>query len=248
MSILLVTPLPEERDILLADLTKHGFHPEESLAGRLPIHLVASLNVLVAHGGHGKTQCAIQTRHVLDHANPISLVICCGAAGGLAEAISIGDIVVATETLEHDYHRRFSSHPQPRFKGEQSVLTQLRCFKPPRESFAVHFGVVASGDEDIVDTDRAMDLHERTGALAVAWEGAGCARACEFSSTAFIEIRAVTDISNHESPGHFKAHLANAMENLTSVVLWLAEQADHLPVSRGETISQPDRRELSQHK
>src|SRR5262249_33961484 len=45
----------------------------------------------------------------------------------------------------------------------------------------------------LVSVDRAQALRDATGALAVAWEGAGGARACAFSATPYLELRAVTD-------------------------------------------------------
>ncbi|HMB33077.1 MAG TPA: acyltransferase, partial [Methylomirabilota bacterium] len=91
--------------------------------------------------------------------------------------------------------------------------------------FAVHFGDVASGDEDIVSVDRAQALRDATGALAVAWEGAGGARACAFSATPYLELRAVTDQANVEASSHFAQHLPLAMRNLATLLgRWLGRR------------------------
>jgi hypothetical protein len=37
--------------------------------------------------------------------------------------------------------------------------------------FRVHFGAIASGDEDIIDADRRVEVLVATRALCVAWEG-----------------------------------------------------------------------------
>jgi adenosylhomocysteine nucleosidase len=78
----------------------------------------------------------------------------------------------------------------------------------------VHYGIIASGDEDIVALERAQALHAQTQALAVAWEGAGVARACRFSGISSLEIRAITDTADHEAPAAFETNLRLAMENL----------------------------------
>ena len=85
-------------------------------------------------------------------------------------------------------------------------------------SFRVHFGPIASGDEDVVETERGKELHESTGALAVAWEGAGGARACAFSSIPFVEIRGVTDTANHTAASDFAENLELAMNNLATLI------------------------------
>ncbi len=82
----------------------------------------------------------------------------------------------------------------------------------------MHFGDVASGDEDIVSVDRARALRAATGAVAVAWEGAGGARACVFSQTPYLEMRGVTDQATVDAPAAFRQNLALAMRNIATVL------------------------------
>ncbi len=221
MTTLIVTPLVEELDALVCGLARHGAVAEERPVGLLPARFVPSLDLLVAHGGHGKAQFGVQTRYLLDHLRPPMQVLCVGAAGALVRELSIGDVVVATETHEHDYHLRFVRRPQPRFPGQPALLAQLRHVPEPA-SCAVRFGVMASDDEDVVDRERGIELCDRTGAIAVAWEGAGGARACALSETPFVELRGVTDTADHDAPAEFEANLGLAMANVAEFVWrWL---------------------------
>jgi adenosylhomocysteine nucleosidase len=87
--------------------------------------------------------------------------------------------------------------------------------------FCVHYGIVASGDEDIITADRATALREATGAIAVAWEGAGGARASLFNALPFLELRGVTDTANHAAAADFHNNLRSVMTNLaTFIVSW----------------------------
>ena len=88
----------------------------------------------------------------------------------------------------------------------------------PRLRFRVHFGAVASGDEDITGAERSRALYESTGALVVAWEGAGGARACAFSGVPFVEVRAVTDTADHHASPDYDANLEVAMNNLAAFI------------------------------
>jgi adenosylhomocysteine nucleosidase len=115
--------------------------------------------------------------------------------------------------VEHDYRNKFNLRPVPGFDGAPAALAGLRRASS-FHAFAVYFGTVAGGDEDVVDTDRRRALRESTGALAVAWEGAGGARACAFSGVPFVEIRAVTDTANQDAPADFSSNLKVAMRNL----------------------------------
>ena len=174
---------------------------------------LVDLDMTVACGGLGKAQFALQTQHLLDASADWDIVFCAGAAGALADELSIGDVVVATSTMEHDHKNRFTERPRPRFEGAQEIISELkRLASVP--SFRVHFGVVASGDEDITGAERSSALYASTGALVVAWEGAGGARACEFSDVPFVEVRAVTDTADQDAPSDYDANLEVAMSNL----------------------------------
>lgn len=82
---------------------------------------------------------------------------------------------------------------------------------------------MASGDEDVIDIERRRTLHQSTGILAVAWEGAGGARTCTFSSVPFLEIRGVTDTANHNAPSDFETNLEVAMNNVATLIIsWMS--------------------------
>ena len=70
----------------------------------------------------------------------------------------------------------------------------------------------------MVETERKKVLHESTGALAVAWEGAGGAKACAFSGVPFVEIRGVTDTADHNAASDFEENLGVAMSNLATLI------------------------------
>jgi adenosylhomocysteine nucleosidase len=84
--------------------------------GRLPVVHLPELDVTLACGGLGKVQFAVQTQHLLDVCPAWDLVICAGAAGALVDGLPVGDLVVATETVEHDIHNRFGRPLLPKVR------------------------------------------------------------------------------------------------------------------------------------
>ena len=70
----------------------------------------------------------------------------------------------------------------------------------------------------MVETERRRALHESIEALAVAWEGAGGARACAFSGVPFVEIRGVTDTADPNAASDFEQNLEIAMSNLAALI------------------------------
>src|SRR5215211_224119 len=200
MTILCVAPLQAEVDGFVQGLHEHGYRSSVVPVGRITAQHFSTLGISVARGGHGKTQFGVQAQYLLDHAPDVAAVVCVGAAGALAEDLAIGDLVLATETVEHDYTERFSSHPLPRFAGNAALLAALQQLPLQSLAFGVHFGIIASGDEDVIEIERAAALRQATEACAVAWEGAGGARACLFSGVPFLELRGITDTANHDAP------------------------------------------------
>ena len=224
MKILIVIPLQEEIDPFLKACAERGVQAEDSVIGKLPVVLFPDLGITLARGGLGKVQFAIQSQHLLDAFPSWDLVICAGAAGALVDWLSVGDVTIATETVEHGINNKFGEPLLPRFGCAETAIDSLRRVLLPPDSFEVHFGPITSGDEDVVDAERKDSLHKLTGALAVAWEGAGGARACRFSDVPFIEIRGVTDSANESAALDYKANLETVMKNVaTLIVTWVRQ-------------------------
>lgn len=183
-------------------------------------HLEAALpaanNFQVRIGGHGKVAMALSTQAAVSELRP-TLVICAGAAGALSPDVKALDVVVAESTVEHDFKLKFIKRPLPEFVGDTASIEKLRSLN------AVHFGKIASGDEDVVSADRARELHQETGALAVAWEGAGAARACALTQTPFIEIRGITDLADENAVSDFATALKLSMQSVARVISVLLE-------------------------
>ena len=216
--ILIVTPLQEEFDDLHISLSSHGLKSQKSKTGRLDVHHFPEINVTLARGGHGKTQFGIQTQHLLDHAQ-FDLVICAGAAGALAPEVTVGDIIIATSTVEHDFNNKFSQRPKPSFAGDTKSIEQIKALQLRDADFKIHFGIMAGGDEDVIDVIRGSELRQVTNALAVAWEGVGGARASAFNNIAYLEIRGATDTANHEAPVVFDTNLKIVMKNIAYLLV-----------------------------
>ena len=78
----------------------------------------------------------------------------------------------------------------------------------------------------MIELERAATLREATEACAVAWEGAGGARACAFSGVPFLELRGITDTANHQAPADFRANVQRVMAHTAALVVpWRGSQA-----------------------
>jgi adenosylhomocysteine nucleosidase len=161
---------------------------------------------------------------LIDRSPDITRVICVGAAGSLSNSVELGDVVVGTCSVEHDYKLRFVQAPSPVHFADPSLLASVQdALANSGTPFGVHFGPIASGDEDVVERTRAEELRAETGALCVAWEGSGAARAAAFNGLGFIEMRVITDAADHAAKRSFDENLHLVMRNLAVVLTRCSE-------------------------
>jgi adenosylhomocysteine nucleosidase len=132
---------------------------------------------------------AAQAQHLIDHCPTADILICIGAAGRLRADLSVGDVVVATATVEHDYKERFISEPLPCHEGDAELLRQFaRVVRSEELPFRVHFGAIASGDKDIVDADR------------------------------FLEVRAISDLADAVAATSFHDNVESVVRNIAPLL------------------------------
>ena len=80
---------------------------------------------------------AVRTLHLIERGPPLDGVLCIGTCGALSPALAIGDVVVATETVEHDFNRKLTEGPIPRFESDPKLLAAFQRFRvfPARRRF-----------------------------------------------------------------------------------------------------------------
>lgn len=216
---LIVTPLPYEMHFVVQSFVQRGYGVDETTFGKLRGARIPEFGICIAPGGHGKAQFALQTQYLLDRCEAVEMVACVGAAGALTTDIEVGDVVVSIGTVEHDYTQRFTERPIPHHNVHGPSVNELRMINERMSfEFSVHYGLIASGDEDIISVERARELRAETNGLCVAWEGSGGARACAFNDVPFLEIRGITDDADHHAAQHFRENLEKAMHNIVALL------------------------------
>ncbi|MCB0407831.1 MAG: 5'-methylthioadenosine/S-adenosylhomocysteine nucleosidase [Bdellovibrionales bacterium] len=219
MKTLVLCPLKPELNVLLDFLKNEGIELHETLLKTKKSFHSPKLSCIFACGGHGKSRFASTTHKFLVEVPTIETVICLGTAGSLAPPTKPLDVVVGTSSIEHDSKEgpndnKLATYESPAAKNLQKSKLQNR-------SFQVHFAPIASGAEDIVSSTRAKEIYEKTGALAVAWEGFGGACTAHAASKTFLEIRGITDNANPHAYEDFQKNLTVTIQNASRVLLQL---------------------------
>jgi adenosylhomocysteine nucleosidase len=164
--------------------------------------------IILSKSGVGKVNAALNTQYIIDSFKP-NIVINIGVAGGVDRCLNIGDIVIGTDLVQHD----FDVSPLGYAKGymcigkEKDKPTKYYCDKNLVEKFQnilegniskskIHQGVIASGDQFIADKDVKKEINKNFNALAVEMEGCAIAQVSTRNKIPFIVIRAISDLAD----------------------------------------------------
>jgi adenosylhomocysteine nucleosidase len=217
MKTLLIIPTQIELTPFMNRLQAIGSPGESKNLKSNKIMYYPSLALYVGIGGLGKTQFGVQTQFYIDNLAGIGQVICLGAAGSLSEKLQIYDIVVGEKTIEHDI-KKYNREMIPVFEADKDLIEKLKLRNKDVNESKVHFGIIASGDEDVLSDESRERVLRKTKAIAVAWEGVGGARASRFNDLPFVEIRGISDNANCETINDFHAHIEELMEKLADYI------------------------------
>ncbi len=254
VDFVIIAAMDEEVAPFLARATSRGgsvqvgnsVHHRVVLAGR---------NAVVVQGGIGLVNAAAAATSVLLLASqaapgaPAPLVISAGTAGGLGGNVRVGDVVVATDTLNADADARAfgyvlgqvpgmpASYPVP---GE---LVRASTIQPgatgesgkPGLVETVHHGLLVSSYK-FVGYERSVIIKEAfDGVLATDMESSAIAATCHSFKAPFLAVRGVSDLCGPASDADFLVHVDDAAERSAEIVMavvesWLAAGAPR-PVS-----------------
>jgi adenosylhomocysteine nucleosidase len=196
---------------------------------------LAGQDVVLAFSRWGKVAAA-STATTLIEAFCVKSVLFVGVAGAVAPELAVGDIVVATELIQHDMDvsailqlKRFevpllqrSTFPvAPRLvelatRAAERYLAQGFPRDVPRETLRrfgiaapkVRAGLVASGDRFIADAAEVARLRALLpAALCVEMEGAAVAQVCYEHGVPAMVMRTVSDKADHAAPVDFDAFI-----------------------------------------
>ena len=184
--------------------------------------------VVLALSHIGKVAAATTATALIERFD-VTDIIFTGVAGGLMPGVNVGDMVVATEFMQHDMDASplFPPMEVPLY-GRAHFPTDLRLtqslkaaaqdiLKNPGQWLdidvlhelhvqapKVHAGLVVSGDRFVSTSAESQALQQRLPkALAVEMEGAAVAQVCFELGVPFTVMRTVSDNANEEAAVDF---------------------------------------------
>lgn len=183
-------------------------------------------DVVLVEGGIGKVNASVCTTLLIDHFK-VDKLIFTGVAGGVNPSIKVGDIVISTDLMEHDFdctafgdaHGVIPRMDTSVFKADEKLVeiakeVALEEFDKDR----VRTGRVVSGDQFIASVEKVKWLNETFNAECTEMEGAAVAHVCYMFNTPFVVLRAISDNANHDGAMDFAEFTKLAAKNSKLIV------------------------------
>jgi len=158
-------------------------------------------DVVLVKSGIGKVNASICTTLLISFFN-VSKVIFAGIAGGVNPKINIGDIVISTDLIQHDFDTTVSGGSYgviPRmdistFRADDSLveLAKKTAYKEFGQN-KVWVGRILSGDQLIGSSDKVRWLRDTFNGECTEMEGAAVAHVCHLLNTPFVILRSISD-------------------------------------------------------
>lgn len=156
---------------------------------------------VVVQSGIGKVNAGICAQ-LLITAFGVDQIIHTGVAGSLNNAINIGDIVISTDAVQHDYDVTaigFAKGEIPytglyAFKADEELRKKAReAVHAVSPETGVFEGRVCSGDQFIASKEQKERIIREFDGLCAEMEGAAVAQVCYLNAVPFVIIRAISD-------------------------------------------------------
>lgn len=183
-------------------------------------------DVVVVRSGIGKVNAAVCTQILSDIFN-IDSVINTGIAGSLNADIDIGDIVLATDALQHDMDATgFGYEPGviPRmeasvFKADERMreIAHRSC-NAVNPDINVFEGRVVSGDQFVSAKEKKEYILNEFHGYCTEMEGAAIAQTAYLNNIPFLIIRAISDKADDSATMDYPTFEAHAIENTVRLV------------------------------
>lgn len=215
------------------ELLKNILQNEEEIqAGRFSIlkGKIGEHEVVVAKSGVGKVCAASCTQFLADKFSP-KCIINTGIAGGIAEELSVGDIVIATELVQHDFDASALGYAKGYmcnginpdkptvYYADKELIENFEKFainETGKEK--VHKGVIASGDVFVGNAERKQTIRSLFNASACEMEGAAIAQASYLNNIPFIIVRAISDLADGTASESLEEFEYKAAQITSSVI------------------------------
>lgn len=216
MTIGIIGAMEKEITILRErmDLTKI----EEKASLTFYIGKLKNKDIILVRSGIGKVNAAMCTQILIDLFQ-VDMIINTGVAGALHADLDVGDIVVSTDSLQHDIDASAFGDPRGIIPGlKESIFTADQKLlniidQITIENHKIFKGRVLTGDQGIASSEIKSFLVKNFEGYCVEMEGGAIAHVCYLNQVPFLIIRAISDKADEKVEINYNEFVEFAAKN-----------------------------------
>ncbi len=168
--------------------------------------------IVLAYSKIGKVNAAL-TATVMIEKFKVERLLFSGVAGGIDENLTIGDLIVATKTTQHDVDLTVFGY-EPGFIPESKVffecdeeLNKIAFNIATKLNIKLKKGIIASGDQFIHSKEKKEWIKKTFNASAIEMEGGAVGCVCWNEKIPFFMLRAISDTAQEGAGEDFDKFL-----------------------------------------
>ncbi len=199
---------------------------ETSLAGMTFYEgVLSSKNIVLVRSGIGKVNAA-SCAQILITKFGVTNLINSGVSGSMNPDLNQGDIVISTDTVQHDFDETALGKPVGEisrldityFKSDEKLIAAAEKAGESLNNIKVVKGRIASGDQFIAGGDRYQNIKTNFNPQAVEMEGAAIGHVAYLNKIPYVVIRSISDKADGEAPMSFEEFVKIASKNASDMI------------------------------
>ncbi len=188
-------------------------------------------NVVIVKCGMGKVNAGICANTLINDFGCTG-IINTGVAGSLDNQIDIGDIVVSTDAVQHDFNVEAIGYQKGEipytgmvaFPADEALrAAAVKAVKESAPEIHVFEGRVCSGDQFISTKEQKERIISEFGGMCCEMEGGAIAQACYLNNKPFVVIRAISDKPDETEIVEYKDFEAKSAARCAKLVRYMVE-------------------------
>ena len=192
---------------------------------------IGSTPVVIAQCGIGKVNAGICAQILIGRFGA-EKIINTGVAGSMNADINIGDLVISTDAVQHDFDISplgygYGEIPYlgvTAFPADGELRTRaVKAAKKTVPELGVFEGRVCSGDQFIADSAQKELIRSRFGGMCCEMEGAAIAQVCHLNAVPWVVIRAISDKADETGDVDYPSFAAKAARDCAGIVRAMLE-------------------------
>lgn len=228
----IIGPMAEEIEILHSHM---DVKKTEQIAGMTFYEgTLKGQKIVLVQSGIGKVNATMAAQLLVNEFN-VTMLINSGIAGAIHPDLNLGDIVIATDTVQHDMDETAKGYEPGLIPGmatayfetdEELVALAEEAAKNLPEGTNVFKGRVATGDQFIASAEKSEWILDTFNAYVVEMEGGAVGQVAYLNDIPYIVIRSASDDASEGAVMKWEDFKQLAVTNSSSIIENMLENMD----------------------